>query len=312
MFKKCSIVWAFILFTVLFLPNIGQGAPIAIQIGKNTLNLVSPAKRIVVLEFSLLDDLIQLGVKPIGIAKSRLDEGTNPPFLLDQIKGIPDVGTRQQPNLESIKALHPDLIVADVTMQGELYPVLKQIAPTLLLNGLQGDPRTQIDNLRLLAKATGREKQVPHLSARLMTAYAHAKSISAGHKGTIIIGYISSAGQFQALTANALTSTILKDFGRNNVITVSRKEQSTPLSLETMLAQDPDSIIILLTDGDKSPYQMLSTRNPLWKELRAVRTKHIYFMDRDIWAKNHGLLATELLLKEAEKSGFLNNNNHPL
>lgn len=311
MFKNSTIpaIILAILFTMLCLPLISQAQhPITIKLDKqNTVTLVTPATRIVVLEFSLLDDLLQLGVKPIGIASSRLDEGTNPPFLLPNIKDVPDVGTRQQPNLEKIKALHPDLIVADITMQGNLYPVLKEIAPTLLLNGLQGAPHTQINNLRVLARATGTQEKVASLATRLMTVYARAKRISANHKGTVIMGYVSNAGQFQALTANALTSTILKDLGRDNLVTVSRKEQSTPLPVETVLAQNPDSIIILLTDGDLSPFKTLSTRNPLWQELRAVKTNHVYFMDRDIWAKNHGLLATELLLKEAEKTGFLIN-----
>lgn len=298
----------------LCLPVSGQAGqsnlkPIVIKFGQNNISLQQPAQRIVVLEFSLLDDLLQLGVKPIGIASSRLDEGTNPPFLLTQIEGIADVGTRQQPNLEKIKALHPDLIVADVTMQGPLYPLLKEIAPTLMLNGLQGKPRTQIDNLRLLAKATGTDAKVSKLSAKLSTAFARAKKLGAPHTGTVLIGYISNAGEFQALTKNALASTILKDFGKSNIINATRKEQSMPIPLETVLAEDPDSIIILLTDGDFSPYRTLSTVNPLWKELRAVKTKHIYFMDRDTWAKNHGFLATELLLKEAEKTGFLI--NHP-
>lgn len=279
--------------------------PITLKFNHESMILPAPAQRIVVLEFSLLDDLLQLGVKPIAIATSRIDEGTNPPFLLDQIKNMTDVGIRQQPNLEKIKILHPDLIVADVTMHSHLLPLLKQIAPTLLLNGLQGDPHTQINNLRILAEATNTQNKVARLSAQLMTAYARAKKLAAGTHERIMIGYISNAGQFQALTANALTSKILRDFGRDNVVTVSRKEQSTPLPIETMLAQDPDSIIILLTDGDLTPFQTLSKQNPLWKELRAVKTKHIYFMDRDIWAKNHGFLATKLLLKEAEKTGFL-------
>jgi hypothetical protein len=36
-------------------------------------------------------------------------------------------------------------------------------------------------------------------------------------------------------------------------------------------------------------------------------------MDRDIWAKNHGVLATKLLIRDAKESGFLTNQpNHTL
>lgn len=287
----CSQLWA---------------APIVIQTTNDNVILLKPAKRIVVLEFSLLDDLLQLGVKPIALASSRADEGSNPPFLLPQLINMIDVGTRQQPNLEKIMQLHPDLIIADSTMQHEIYPLLKQIAPTLMLNGLLGDTETQIHNLKLLAEATGSRNKVEPIANQLRSKYQAAKKIGNAHPARIIVGYVSQAGQFQALTANALTSKILNDFAHPNLITISRKEQSIYLPLETLLVQDPDSIIVLLTDGDLHPYRVL-TKRPLWNELRAVKTKHVYFMDRDIWAKNHGVLATELLLEQAEKTGFLRN-----
>jgi ABC-type Fe3+-citrate transport system substrate-binding protein len=301
--RFCFSFIQIVLLIMLSFPFLIRAEPIAIKTENDTVLLPKVPSRIIVLEFSLLDDLLQLGVKPIGLASSRIDEGTNPPFLLAQINGIPDVGTRQQPNLEKILSLHPDLIVADLTMQSEIYPLFKQIAPTLLLNGLQGDLETQIHNLQTLAKITATFEKVQPLETQLREKYAHAKKLNANSR-TVIIGYISSSGQFQALTSNALTSKILLDLGFRNLITISRKEQSSPLPMETLLALNPDTLIILFTDHDKEPYHSLS-KNPLWKELTAYKTKHIYFMDRDIWAKNHGILATELLLKEAEDSGFL-------
>src|SRR5919201_781080 len=55
-------------------------------------------RRIVALEFSFVDDLTQVGLKPIGLA----DDNTS-------------VGLRATPNLETIASLHPDLIIADAT-----------------------------------------------------------------------------------------------------------------------------------------------------------------------------------------------------
>lgn len=266
----------------------------------------TPAKKIIVLEFSLLDDLLQLGIKPYAIASSRSDEGTNPPFLLDQIRNLPEVGTRQQPNLEKLSAMKPDLIIADQTMQADIYPLLKEIAPTLLLNGLLGNIETQIKNLKILADATGKQQNVDALAKELKKEYERAVQLGKQHPSRVIIGYASYAGEFQALTDNALTSTMLKAFSHPNLIKVTRKEQSTPLPMESLLALDPDSLIILLTDGNRQPYLAL-TKHPLWQELRAVKTKHVYFMDRDIWAKNHGILATRLLIKNAIDSGFLTN-----
>src|SRR5579862_244554 len=189
----------------------------------------SAPKRIIVLEFSLLDDLLQLGIKPIGIASSRADEGSNPPFLLPYIKDIANVGTRQQPSLEKIMALHPDLIIADITMQKKIYPLLKRIAPTILLNGLLGNIDAQEKNLRIIAKITQTENKVDTLIKQLRMKYAAAKKIGQAHPANIMIGYANNAGQFQVLTANALTSLILKDLGHPNLITILSEEQSAPI-----------------------------------------------------------------------------------
>lgn len=294
------------LFALLFVLANPAFSAISIKTANDTVTLTKPAARIVVLEFSLLDDLLQLGVKPIGLASSRVDEGTNPPFLMPEINDITDVGTRQQPNLEKIMSLKPDLIVADTTMQSEIYPLLKQIAPTIMLNGLLGSPEVQIENLKALSAATGTQDKVAALSKRMLDKYAAAKKIGTQHPATVIIGYANNAGQFQALTANALTSQILADFAHPNLMTISREEQSSPIPLETILAKNPDSIVILLTNGNRLPYEAL-IKKPLWKQLRAVKNKQVYFMDRDIWAKNHGVLATELLLQQAEETGFLTN-----
>jgi len=202
--------------------------------------------------------------------------------------------------------LKPDLIVADITMQKDLYPLLKQIAPTIMLNGLLGDLDTQIKNTEILAKATNTLNKIPNLTKELKDQYRKAKQDGAKHKNTVIIGFISSAGKFQALTANALTSEILKDFSHPNLIKVSRKEQATFIPIETLVAMNPSNIIILLTNGDTRPYSKY-IKKPLWYKLNAVKTKKIYFMDRDIWAKNHGLLATKLLIDEAYETGFISN-----
>ena len=69
-------------------------------------------KRVVVLEYSFVDALVALDVKPVGIADDNKKNRIIKP-LRDKIGNYTSVGARKQPNLEKSSKLKPDLIIAD-------------------------------------------------------------------------------------------------------------------------------------------------------------------------------------------------------
>jgi len=75
-------------------------------------------KRVVALEFSFVDFLSQIGVKPVGIADDNDAKRITKP-VLDLVEGYTSVGTRAAPSLEILRDRRahgqpPDLRVADV------------------------------------------------------------------------------------------------------------------------------------------------------------------------------------------------------
>lgn len=294
MFKNKSALFFFFILGILFISHLQA----------NT--ITNSPKRIVVLEFSLFDDLTALGITPVGIASSQADEGGDPPYLAAKMATIARVGTRQQPNLEQIMALKPDLIIADTTFQANIYPELQKIAPTIMLNGLNGNLETQKQNLKILAKLTNTTSQYQQQLNQLNQTMQKAEQLGQQHPGSTLIGFVDDKGQFHALTANALASTILAKLSHPNVITVKRKTQEVIIPVETIIAKNPKNIIVLLTDGQKQQLVKLQ-QNPLWQQVPAVKAGRVYLMDRDVWAKSHGILAFNILLKQALQSGFLTN-----
>lgn len=133
-----------------------QAAPIRGADGA-TIDVKDP-KRVVVLEYALADDLTALGLKPVGWAHEK-----DIPDYLSKLSDVPSVGMRAQPSLEQIAALKPDFIVADSTRHKGLYPQLSRIAPTLVLNVFRSDYPQQLDALRTLGKAVGKEARANEL-----------------------------------------------------------------------------------------------------------------------------------------------------
>ena len=83
---------------------------ITIKHAEGETKLDKPAKKVVVLEWVYSEDLLALGVQPVGMADIKnynkwVNTKTKPS------KDVVDVGTRQQPNLEEISRLKPDLII---------------------------------------------------------------------------------------------------------------------------------------------------------------------------------------------------------
>jgi iron complex transport system substrate-binding protein len=85
-------------------------------------------QRIITLSWAIAEDLIELGIEPLAIADIHgYQEWVVRPSLPPQIT---DVGTRNEPNIERIADLKPDMIII-TDQQAELIEHLKKIAPVL-------------------------------------------------------------------------------------------------------------------------------------------------------------------------------------
>ncbi|KAB8033550.1 ABC transporter substrate-binding protein [Fluviispira multicolorata] len=279
--------------------------PLAVKAENGTVILEKKPERIIVLEFGLLDELKLLGVKPVGVGKSDSTEGQDPAYLQEFIKDIPGVGTRDEPSLEAIANLKPDLILGEISFIAKLLPQLNKIAPTVLLNGILGDTKVQIKNLKILSEITNNEFKVDGIVKHHDQIRNNAISIAKkSPQKNVLMGYVTPSGVFRALSANAIATPILKDLNKVNLIQETSSMHRVELTVEGIIQKNPDQIVILLTDGDSSPYKKLQ-ENPLWKDVRAFKSNQIYFLDRNVWAKTHGLEAMQIKYEEAIKSGFL-------
>ncbi|MCA3748823.1 MAG: iron-siderophore ABC transporter substrate-binding protein, partial [Rubrobacter sp.] len=116
-----------------------------------------PAKpeRVVVLDTGELDSAITLGVKPVGAVEAVPGMGL-PEYLGEKTRGIELVGTIEQPNLEKIAALDPDLILSSKLRHEKIYDQLSEIAPTVFT---ETTGVTWKQNFELHAKALGRTER---------------------------------------------------------------------------------------------------------------------------------------------------------
>ncbi len=246
-------------------------------------------KRIVTLELSFVDALNGLGMKPVGIADDKKDDMIKK--LVGKKIDYTSVGTRQQPNLEVISSLQPDLIIADVQRHKGIYEDLKKIAPTIELKSRESDYEENLDAFQTIAKAVGKEKESEERLNEHEKTLAELQDELKEEKGKTVMPAVVRDTSFQAHTSASYDGQFLEKIGFKNAI--QDGEAYAEMNLEQLSDVDPDVLILannegkLLTDEWKD--------NPLWKNLKAVKNDQVYVVDRDLWTRFRGVVSAEAI-----------------
>lgn len=284
----------------------GMGAPEDDDVFPRTIThfggvttIAAPPQRVVVIATGQTDAILTLGIAPVGVAFG--DDADLVPQYIQQtfpqhaaeFAQIASVGARQSPNLESIAALRPDLVVANAAAAQDIYPMLAEIAPTVLTEGtgvnwkqdflmladslgMQGDAQAFLDDFAADAAAVGAAAGDGTVSFVRITA-----------DRTRIFGVASFAG-FIAWDAGLARPE-------------AQRFQKT--------SQDLSGEELQLADGDRMFYSVqgattvadaaasATTSSALWQALPAVRDGRAVLVEDDPWYLNAGPSAARIVLE---------------
>ncbi|MBA2692258.1 MAG: iron-siderophore ABC transporter substrate-binding protein [Rubrobacter sp.] len=84
-------------------------------------------ERIIDLDGLATDTLLALGIQPAGVPSPE----SLPPYVRNRLEETRSIGSTEEPDLESLAALEPDLILARQSDAEPVYDELSQIAPTV-------------------------------------------------------------------------------------------------------------------------------------------------------------------------------------
>ncbi|PRS44820.1 iron citrate ABC transporter substrate-binding protein [Bacillus sp. RJGP41] len=249
-------------------------------------------KKIVTLELSFVDSLNALGIKPIGISDDNKKDMITK--LVGQEMDYTSVGTREQPNLEVISSLQPDLIIADAERHKGIYKDLQQIAPTIVLKSRESTYQENLDSFKTIAKAVNKEDAAEkRLSEHEKTIKELKSKLTVDSNMTVLPAVVRDTS-FQAHTSSSYDGELLERMGLKNAI--QQKQPHSEMNLEQLVEIDPDVLLLannegkLLTDEWKD--------NPLWKDLKAVKNGQVYSVDRDLWTRYRGVVSAEAIAKD--------------
>jgi ABC-type Fe3+-hydroxamate transport system substrate-binding protein len=250
-------------------------------------------KRIVSLSPGITDALFEIGAGSLVVARSDYCD------YPAEVSRLPRVGTSLTPNYETITRLSPTLIIGEEGANARRRE-LEAIGPTLLLPWLTLDEITQ--SLRELGRRTDTVARADALAARMQARLA-VPAPPNGPRVLLVIGY--QPGKIEELwfvRENSLHGSALHAAGARNA--VPEAVAGLPrLSLERLLAIDPDAIFVLTQPG-RAAADYLAPFSAL-TPLRAVREKHVAIVEAPE-AYVHGpriLALVDRLALEVQKLG---------
>jgi iron complex transport system substrate-binding protein len=266
-------------------------SPIVLRDALGTVTLPGVAVRVVATEWSYVEDLLALGITPVGVADIA---------GYHQWVGVPripaaaqDVGTRQEPSLERIAALKPDLIIGPITrIQGSIDR-LRSIAPVLAFDPYRGDQtqyQEMLGTFATIARATGRGARATAVVERLDRVYATirkklAAKGYAGRKLALAQAFTTQGAPTARLfTSNAQTMGVVRRLGLKNGWTAKSEQYGfSTVGLEALSRLPDDGILVYVAQPNDNPFQGTWANDAAYRKLPFVQQGRVYGLRPDTW-----------------------------
>ncbi|EPH05915.1 hypothetical protein HMPREF1531_00563 [Propionibacterium sp. oral taxon 192 str. F0372] len=266
--------------------------------GSTTIN-AAPTK-VVVISTGQVDALLLHGICPIASTTASGSENPVADYLRQAypeqssaIDAITVVGTRNEPDIEAIAAVGPDLILTNITGKDDaetLYQNLSEVAPTVTMRGTGQFWKT---DFLLLSDALGkREAAQTHLEEFTATAKEAGVKLSSAGKVSLlrktkdkirIFGPLSFAGSVLA------DMSLARPDSQQFTDGVSHE-----LSSENLDEADGDWLLYGVQGGNEADL----TSEALWGSLGAVTANHAVEVDDDPFFLNAGPTAARVVLDQ--------------
>ncbi|MFG2029569.1 ABC transporter substrate-binding protein [Streptomyces sp. NPDC048825] len=267
--------------------------PRTIKHARGETELKAEPKRVVVLDVGELDNVVSLGVKPVGYAPTEGSVAI--PSYLKKDAGSPkDVGTINSLNLEAIANLKPDLILGSELRAAKLYPQLSQIAPTVfsIRPGFTWKKNYLLNAAALDKTAEAKAK----LDAYEKKAKALGDELGADKPTVTMLRYMP--GMIRLYAKASFIGTLLDDVGIPRPENQQINDLAVEISPEKIDEADADWVFTGVYGDAKKTDRASAEDNPLWKKLGAVENGQAKDVPDETWYLGLGVTAADEVLDD--------------
>jgi iron complex transport system substrate-binding protein len=254
-------------------------------------------KKVVTLFQGATDVVVSLGVKPIGIVESWVQQPVYE-YLRADLEGVPVIGQEPQPNLEEIHKLQPDLILATKIRHEAIYDQLSQIAPTVVTETLYDWKET----LAMAGEALNMQDKSAQLLAAWEERVADFKE-KMGDRLPIEVTITNFRADHVRIFYMGYAGKILKELGFTRP--EGHDDESTwgvkLASKESIPDMNADLIFNFNSGTDTEAIQKTYdewTKSKLWANLDAVKNGQLVQVDEVAWNSGGGYKTAHMMLDD--------------
>ena len=268
---------------------------VTVKDAKGEFTLDKTPSRVVVLEYSFVDALAQVGVSPVGVADdNKIDRIL--PQVREKIAAWQSVGTRSQPSLEVIASLKPDLIIADPSRHTAVFEELKKIAPTVMFDSRHESYQENLETAQKIGDLVGKSAE---MKAKINEHNDYIANIAKnlGVQGKKASFGTSREDKFNIQNDNGYVGSFLTTLGFAPT-KLNGDQAFVEINLEQLVMEKPEYLFIAHYRDESIARKWEA--EPLWKAIPAVKANHVYSVDADMWARGRGLEASKIMAKQIE------------
>ncbi|WP_373558017.1 ABC transporter substrate-binding protein [Paenibacillus sp. XY044] len=271
------------------------GGKIQVPHLRGMLQLERRPERIAVLDYQYADQLLALGVAPVGSVACSVETGGLPVDLAEPLNCMARLGTKEQPNLRVLAAMQPELIVCTSFHEG-CYADLAAIAPTIMLDRNE-DWR---QSLFRLGELVGRQwralEAIDAYNAKLDRLRRKLKDGG----GSPIVALIRPRGSSIRLhTVRHRTARLLYEDLELAAPPLAGQQTGTSslIPLNTLPELRADRLFVL-TDDTNREQTRLYQQSPVWQSMNAVRCGQVSQVHTALWIGYYGPIAMNRVVDE--------------
>lgn len=229
------------------------------------------ATRVVSLELQLTEILISLGAPPVAAADNALFRRLVAQPALPA--SVADLGPLQQPNLEFLQYLAPDLIVLPAWQAGPLRATLARVAPVKIIGDLSPRPPLERleDQVRELAAAVDRQEEAETLIAVAENACDQAKG-RISSQPTFLCRFFEDGRHLAMFGSKSVVGAVAERVGVTNAWRSRQSAFGLGVAAIEDLAAVPEARILHFHRGAETDRALRRLeQSPLWRALPAVK-----------------------------------------
>lgn len=260
-------------------------------------------ERVVVLDYSALENLDFLDIKPVGVPKGLL------PSHLSKYADNPeiaDVGSIHEPNLERINELEPDLIIIGTRLV-EMHDKLSDIAPVLYPYQVVSENMMANfeQSLELYGEVFGKEDELKEAFHQIQARVAEIRN-AVEEADLNALTVIHNQGRLSAYGSGSRFGIIYDALGFDEAVgNLDTHVHGTPISNEFIQSTNPDVLFIV----DRSsvvgniPTDRNSIENELVMQTKAGKNGKIFYLNPEAWyLAGGGIASVNIMLEEVAQA----------